>query len=223
MFYANNNGIVEEIGSIKILHQDNPRTSFVIGNDITQLDEKFCSLGQDISFYENLKKFLPRQYLNILGRLNDIATDSILAEKYYDKQGVQISLLRFSGAEKAYNEASNILNNRQMDKKDISFSYSYKLPYSSVPTVIDFDFSPNPYLPYRINILIGKNGTGKTLILKSLSELISGLAGIIYKNDAHFIRNRPPVDRVMSISYSAFDDFRKPRSDPFEDSIENRI
>ena len=53
-------------------------------------------------------------------------------------------------------------------EKDFRFKFSYKLPKAELPHVIDFDFNNNDYLPYRINTIIGKNGTGKTQLLTSL-------------------------------------------------------
>lgn len=77
-----------------------------------------------------------------------------------------------------------------------------------MPVVLNFDFQKTDALPYRINILIGKNGTGKTQILSCLANSLSGFTD--NRESGSFIEKRPPIDRVMSISYSAFDSFRKP-------------
>ena len=94
-------------------------------------------------------------------------------------------------------------------KKDVSFSYFAKVPYNTDRTQLFFDFKKNENLPYRINALIGKNGVGKTQILSHLAESLSGLTGSVSEKEESFKGKRPPVDKVISISYSAFDEFRK--------------
>ena len=70
------------IGDVKIYYYDfdKKRTknygravSSVINEKITQLSEKFCSLGQTLNYYQQLKNNCPNDYLDILNRLNDIA------------------------------------------------------------------------------------------------------------------------------------------------------
>lgn len=50
---------------------------------------------------------------------------------------------------------------------------------------------------------------GKTQILTHLAESLSGLTGSVSEKEESFKGKRPPVDKVISISYSAFDEFRK--------------
>lgn len=217
MYYCDEQAEVHEIGSLKIYCYDNDesRTSnysmhtrhSINGFVIQQLDRKFCSLGQDLSYYQNLKKYFPNQSVDILRRLNDIAIFEDIRDAFIYEEGVRTSLLRFSGAEKALMEARNIIVQYRHYDKDISFSYKVKAPYSDFSATLKFDFRKN-ILPYRINVLIGKNGTGKTQILSHLANSLSGYTDT--KEADAFIGGRPLIDRVMSISYSAFDSFRKP-------------
>lgn len=226
VYYCDENTYVHEIGFIKIYYYNNEvdrsntyyeHTRLSIGKTIGQLDGSlYCSLGQDLSYYRNLKKFFPENYLSILERLNDIAVFDKIRDSFIEEGGVKASLLRFSGAEKALNEAKSIVQNQQVVEKDISFKYRVNVPYSEIPVILNFDFKKTDILPYRINILIGKNGTGKTQIL---SRIANSLSGYTEKLETEvFPEQRPPIDRVMSISYSAFDSFRK----PFEEKNEER-
>lgn len=217
MYYCDENTDVHEIGFLKIYYYNNDEartnnysehTKYSIGHSINQLGSLFCSLGQDLQYYRNLKEYFPNDHLDILRRLNDIAVFEEIKERFINERGVQSSLLRFSGAEKALSEAKAIINNQQVAEKNVSFSYRVSVPYDEIPVALDFDFQKNRYLPYRINILIGKNGTGKTQILSRLANSLSGFTD--NREIGTFINGRPPVDKVMSISYSAFDSFRKP-------------
>lgn len=216
--YCNAEGECKEIGDVKIYYfdYDIKRTSNfgmpvadVIDKNITQLNEKFCSLGQTLNYYKRLKNNCPDDYLNILKRLNDIAIDHELRSKFIEEDGVQTSLLRDSSAEKAMNEAELLLKTNRLREKDVSFNYFAKVPYSKDRTQLFFDFKKQDALPYRINALIGKNGVGKTQILSNLAESLSGISKNRTEKEESFKCKRPPVDKVISISYSAFDEFRK--------------
>ena len=174
-------------------------------------------LGQELGYYKNLKTLFPKEYIDLLKRLNDIAVFDDLRERFIDEDGVQTSLLRFSSAEKALHEAKDVVVDSLKTIKDISFKYQVVMPYTTTSAMLNFDFKQDPELPYRINALIGKNGTGKTQLLSRLANSLSGYTDELEKNI--FVDHRPPVDKVMSISYSAFDRFRKPPEDREERSV----
>ena len=152
MYYCDENTDVHEIGFLKIYYYNNDEartnnysehTKYSIGHSITQLGTLYCSLGQDLQYYRNLKKYFPNNYLNILRRLNDIAVFEEIKERFINERGVQASLLRFSGAEKALSEAKAIINDQQTVEKNISFSYRVSVPYDEIPVTLDFDFQKN--------------------------------------------------------------------------------
>lgn len=130
MTFCDDNGEVKRIGDIKIYYWDFDEkrnsnymiaVSSVVPDYIMQLPEKFCSLGQSLQFYQNLKKYLPNEYMYVLQRLNDIATNETLRQEFLQEDGVQTSLLRDSSAEKALYEAANLLLSNQAKENDISF------------------------------------------------------------------------------------------------------
>lgn len=227
-YYCNEDGLVSELGLVKIYCEKEYNTEVysshtfyqiwsAVGEYITQLPETFCSLWGDLSEYEYIKRIFPIEYLEIFKRLNDIAIYPELREKFINDEGMKASLLRSSGTEKALNEASVLLKIGEKIAKDISFNYLYKPPYCCNTEELSFNFKKDPYLPYRINILIGKNGVGKTNFLTELSNSLSGLTED--ENPVNrFTFRRPPIDKVMSISYSAFDSFKKPPKSNFSDN-----
>lgn len=225
MSFCNEFGQVFEVGSVKILHlEDNEEAACafhardIIGSQIDYLDNTFCSLGQDLAYYKNLQKFLPNEYQNVLSRMNDIAIFDEIKDRVWDYTGVHSSLLRFSSAEKAFKEAKEVLGLLRIEEKDLSFDYLVSVPYDPEPVKISFDFKQNPLLPYRLNVIIGKNGTGKTQILTQLANSLSGYTDEL--EDAVFPNSRPAFDKIMSISYSAFDSFKRPKHN---DTDETRV
>lgn len=219
LVFCDVDGNVNIVGDVKIYYYDfdkerNPEhydtaVSTLLTAEFEQLGEKFCSLGQSLSYYQNLKLMLPDSYREALSVLNDIAVNKKLKKRFINEHGVQTSLLRDSSAEKALNEADTLLATNELIEKDVSFKYKVCVPYSSEPVILKFDFKKQPEFPYRINILVGKNGTGKTQILAMLANSLSGISDDQEDRKALFLGNRPPVDKVISISYSAFDSFKK--------------
>lgn len=118
-------------------------------------------------------------------------------------------MLRDSSAEKALNEAADLLMHDSTKENDISFRYALEVPYSDLQNEVFFDFKKTQDIPFRINALVGKNGTGKTQILAGLADSLSGLTDIAVQRNAKFVGKRPAIDKVISVSFSAFDAFRK--------------
>lgn len=194
----------EEIGNIKILQKNSDNT--VLPSDFTQLNETFCSLGQSLEFYENIKKHFPTNFIEILNALNDISINEQIAEKFQYVDGYTRSLFRFSSAEKAFKEAKMLLfENRKSINEDLAFNYSIKLQGANSEHNVTFDFKSQEKLPFRINVIIGKNGTGKTQLLGSLVNSLSGL-----KHIESITPYNPLFNKIIAISYSLFDNFPKP-------------
>ena len=200
------------IGDIKIYYYDfdYQRTADYycsvadkIEKEIEQLDEKFCSLGQSLLFYKNLKTYCPNDYLDTLDRLNDIVKNKDTRKKFEDEHGVS--------AIKALNDGYRLLNLNEVVKNDISFTYMAEIPYMGERVKFEFDFKNKTHksIPYRINVLVGKNGVGKTRLLRVLADNLSGLSENETDRSLVFQEGRPNIDKVISISFSAFDEFRK--------------
>lgn len=201
-----------KIGDVKIMHKDNQTTKDVIPNQFTELDEnEFCSLGQEIQFYTNLKEYLPELYQDVLNALNDVATNQGSADIFENTRGFKKSLLRWSEAEKVFHQARFILNNIPISDP-YKFTYNCKVDSADNEHSVEFNFKENEILPHRIIGIIGKNGTGKTQYLSKLAVALSG-QNRNEKGLGSFIPHRPPFTKVIAVSYSAFDKFVRPKND----------
>lgn len=191
------------IGDVKILGIGEKET--VLPSHFQSLDEeKYCSLGQTIDYYENVKNLGGRESQELLNNLNDAAVNPGVSSLFEREEGFTKSLLRFSEAEKTYKEARGIFG-MKIPKDDFKFSFNCRLQGASKDHIVDFDFKRVNRLPNRIFALVGKNGTGKTQILAHLATTLSGL-----DEAGRITPARPPFSRVMAVSYSAFDRFVKP-------------
>ncbi|AMR33680.1 hypothetical protein A0256_20720 [Mucilaginibacter sp. PAMC 26640] len=192
------------LGTIKILDDSTKET--VLPKQFDKLPPNYCSLGQSMEYYENIKKYCPSNFEEVLEALNDVAFDDDIAKTFEGIEGFQTALLRFGSAEIAFKEAKNLLlYDLRTITDDIEFSYEVQLEGASDKHKVNFNFNKTEHLPYRINVLIGKNGTGKTSYLGGMVKSISGV-----KNKQGFLPHYPLFSKVIAISYSLFDDFPKP-------------
>ena len=203
MYYFAETNTPSFIGVIKILHLEDRVTLNVLPIKFNELNDDFCSLGQDLSFYERLENELPNNYIEILENLNDIAFFEGIKDKFESHLGLKNSLRRHVEAEKAYNQARNILLN-------IPYQQNFKFEYNCLLDSIYFNFDDQTKLPSRIISLVGKNGKGKTQLLANLALDLSGLSRKRLQDNV-FIPSRPQFSKVIAISYSIFDKFTRPK------------
>ena len=153
------------------------RNKFIEINDIST-KYKFISLGSE---YEELKKIFNENddYIEILKILNDViylenkAPDSLLktellAMKEYE--AFEISLLRNQYSKKILSEGKSLLFGETLNENRFNFEFNFELNEKNYK--YKFDFNKKEDLPHRINVLIGKNGSGKSQTLKALSEYL---------------------------------------------------
>jgi predicted ATPase len=206
-YYKNSHALPVNLGDVKIMTEQTDITRDVIPKSFTKLDSSYCSLGQDLTYYEKINKIKNTHKQGILRGLRDVATNTNIANNFKELGTFKNSLLRFSEAEKAYKEARKFFGGAI--SKTLKFKYECKIKGANLPHIVELDFEEND-LPYRINAFVGKNATGKT---KVLTELSSSLSGAKMSKHTFFSPERPSFSKVITISYSAFDELYK----PFED------
>lgn len=115
--YCDNNNVTHQIGTLKIYNcmmdedthfEKTPLLKvidYLPDEYIDQLSNDFCSLGQDIDYYRNIKMFLPGECIDILTRLRDMSVTEGVKEKFSGYHGVKMSLLRFETAVSAMEKA----------------------------------------------------------------------------------------------------------------------
>ncbi|MXV29992.1 AAA family ATPase [Aeromonas veronii] len=197
------------LGHVKILNKcdDSGYTKFE-NQEFDSLGVDYCSLGQSSDYYLNIKKL---SIVNVLEDLRDCAISDIIKDEFINLQGFSASLLRSSRAEKLLYEAKVIFSSQvtvpNNSHDDFSFNYKIKLSNSREITSIDFNLSRHDILPYRINIIVGKNACGKSQILSSLALNLSGMA-LDSKGEVSRINDNFLFGDVHVISYSPFDTFK---------------
>lgn len=204
-YYESKNKHPIEIGYIKILQKNTKTTK--LSCSFNQLTNDYCSLGSSNNFYKKLFDINREIALDFLTKMNDIAINDKIYDSFKDEEGFQVSLLRSASSE------FNLATVRQLitgtsPLYNHNFVFKYNLPNVNGPHKIQFNFDPIDYdkvLPYRINCIIGKNATGKTLLLSNLYKFLRG------KNNNEVLRvfpnGRPQFSKTIAVSFSLFDTF----------------
>lgn len=204
LYYYSNSSDINFIGRLKIIHIEDIKTHNVIPVKFTQLDKVFCSLGQELEYYENIKNIFGDNFKNILWAIQDTSFFSSIQEKYENNSNFKTSLIREDGAERLMREVKYRIYGYN-SKNLYSFKYKFQPKFAENELEVDFDFDNNSVIPNRIYAIIGKNGTGKTQLVTTLPLDISN------KKDDNFTPKTPLFSKVIAISYSSFDRFEIPK------------
>lgn len=199
------------IGTVKIMNRDNDVTYGTIESGITNLQQNFCSLGQDLAYYRKIKDVLGPEYRNFLLAFRDAACFSQICDDFYETSTFRASLIRESSADKALQMARYVLAGYSESEK-FDFIFKAEIPYYKQDLLsIRFNFEriDHPRNLNRIVALIGNNGVGKTTVLSQLAECL-------VKNEIKRFSPHPPLfTKVIATSYSIFDKFFNIESSSF--------
>jgi ABC-type branched-subunit amino acid transport system ATPase component len=202
-FYASKRA--QYIGQVKIIfdNEDND-TINNLDDEFKELSVDFCSLGQSINYYRNLKAVFGINFLSVLFALKDAAFFSDIADKFEKNYKFNNSVIRYNNVERLLRTAIYDLYDYDLNNL-YKFQYLFKPVFASDFLNIEFDFNNNEPIPNRIYAIIGKNGTGKTQFISSLPLNISE------KKSDIFSPKIPLFSKVIAVSYSSFDNFKIPK------------
>lgn len=201
-------GVPRTCGQVKILH--NSGSSTQLDDTFTELNGSFCSLGQSVDYYRHLASLGDGIKSAILTALRDIVVHRESADTFIHLPEFRSSLLRFSEPTKLYEQGLSAFDFATANESLTAFSFNCRLTGASADHAVSFNFRDREPLPGRIVAFIGTNGTGKTRYLERLAN------AVVYgpsDDTESFQPDRPRFSRVIAISYSAFDEFRKPTTD----------
>jgi predicted ATPase len=216
-----------DIGTVKILHQDQRSGRTPLPDVFTQLGPDYCSLGQSLSYYESLHQLGVAIRDAVLLALRDVVADESIADQFSDLEGFKKSLERTGSAMRAIHDARPLLSDSSAPP---AMSTTLALPFRTgvggQRFTVPFSFNDIPELPGRMNVVIGYNGTGKTRLLANLAMVASEepqerRSHDLIQQAGEFVEDpRFPFGAVITVSYSAFDTFDIPGTGRTRDAAE---
>lgn len=202
LHYFDENGNWRKIGDFHLMHVSGESMP-QMPDSFQSLSDDFCSLGNNVDFYESLYNRLGTELSKeVLAALQDSAVNLTIHEKYKDNDVFKHSLRRETfDTERALRMARFAINGRDVTKAFL-FKYNFSPRYNlGCVTEWSVDFRPKVHPFRRLVGVIGENGVGKTqLLYKFISDLLVG------KKDV-FGSELPIFSSVIAICSTPFDAF----------------
>ena len=217
--YFDNAGEKHNIGAVKIgqfdMEVEVGRRRPDLPNDFEELDERFFSLGQDADYYSAVWDLGPKTAEAFLKALNDIVANTELYQQALKESVTSRSLLRSVNVKTIEGQYRRIIGGGVKLSK-YRFDYKGPRPVKGIgPIHLEFAVVPDSLPPTNIHVLIGRNGVGKTFLLSAMTRALvssdsdEGEDGLFTSYDEGVFgeTHESPFANVLSITFSAFDDF----------------
>ena len=182
----------------------------------SELGEEFVSLGQEDDYYKGLHRLMGDRAADVLEALRDIAWLPALAADFEPTPAFRNAMIRENGAHRARRFGRAWATGQKVTEK-LSFTYIGSIEGADTDVEAKFAFSPDDPVPGRIVGIIGRNAVGKTRFLASLgadlAQIARSSAETVSAREDRVPGGRPLFTRIIAISYSAFDRFKRPPRD----------
>lgn len=221
--YLDVGGNETRMGAVKILQRTSAEGEALkvaktthLPTSFSELGDEFVSLGQEDDYYKYLYQLSGVEAADVLEALRDIAWLPALAADFEPTPAFRNAMIRENGAHRARRFGRVWATGQEVTER-LNFNYTGSIDGADVDVEAKFAFSPSDPVPGRIVGIIGRNAVGKTRFLASmaadLAQIARSSAETVAAREHRFPGGRPLFTRVIAISYSAFDQFKRPVHD----------
>ncbi|RCU45205.1 ATP-binding protein [Corallincola holothuriorum] len=199
-----------KLGTLKILIKDKEDSSLYFKENGKPLESKYfeitdvlnidniVSIGEEVDFYKKINSlFSESEAEEILIKICDAGYFNDQYDEFSSWKGFSGSFMRGSASSAILKKGYQIALGRYIPKKTFDITLT-ELGDTFDDLCLKFDTS-REIGKSNINLLIGKNGVGKSHALKKLSEIITG---VIDTKDNH-----PYFHKLIMIAFSPFESF----------------
>lgn len=212
-------GKSDYLGSVKILKKGQKESQYnLVPTSFNYLGSDFCSFCSSLDYFEKLNRYLSKaDRKELMIALKDITYNKDIIEEFKEEEGLKKSIFRFSSIDDDVFKLGPLYINDEFNLlADIKENIAIKLNNFQNELVLNFA-TPNSDdyegIPDRVNVLIGKNGCGKSTILYNICKLLyaSSDQRATYKDRIGSIEpSGIGFTKLICISYSPFDCFQMP-------------
>ncbi|MYL47808.1 AAA family ATPase [Virgibacillus halodenitrificans] len=204
LFYINEDLEETEIGHVKIGYKGQKDGYIHLTSSFDNIPDEYFSLGQDVSFYSELRKLGDDLRIECLTGLNDIAYNKEMYDEVIDEEVVRASLLRDLNINAVTKQFRRVAHGGA-----VLTNYDFNFSIQSGEEVSNFYFEvvPESLPPTNIHTIIGTNGTGKTTTLKGIidgyldNSLNEGFSNAIFISFSVFDKNNHYVSNNSGKEY----------------------
>ncbi|EME8112473.1 AAA family ATPase [Enterococcus faecium] len=194
------------------LEKTNGHERLEIPQEFLYLTDDYFSVGQDSEYYKKIISLGSDIADNYFLSIKDMAYNPNIFERFQNEPVMYKSLLRDVTKASVIGQYHRIATG---GAPLTPFDFSFNLK-GSLSGKVDFHVNPNELPPSNIQVIIGRNGVGKSHLLKEMIESIFFKA-----NESYFEIEKCNIQElfagVVGISFSAFDDALP--TAPVEESI----
>ena len=192
-------GCQYSFGSVKIGQINQEGRTPNLPDTFDKLSNEFFSIGINEYYYEEIRNKTVREELLI--KLRDISFDLSIFDDVRTLEVTRISLLR-DLTETTIRGQFNRIANGGARLTDYNFSYMLPLELTNEEVKkLSFDVECEKKPPTNIHVLIGKNGVGKTTVLKRMLYAVENRG--VREQVGQFKGDK--FSNVVFVSFSAFD------------------
>jgi predicted ATPase len=213
--FINNIGQRTTLGGVRIAYygqkEGSDQKTLRINDSFDKLENNYFSLGVEDTYYENLNKLGDELRDQVLTGLNDIALNVNIYEKAIKEDVTVNSLLRDISTDTVTNQYRRIAYG---GARLTNYNFSYFFPKDKVKTIpskIDFNIIAERYPPTNIQIIIGRNGVGKSHLLNKMIDSLLGSQSSDEINGSFKFNNTDRSEtfsNLICVTFSAFDNFQ---------------
>lgn len=192
------------VGRVKIAERYQSERTASLPAQFETLGNDFVSIGFNEYYYEELKGTNYRE--QILEALNDIAYDLNLYEQVRDQKVTRIALMREYSESKLKGQIHRMaLGGARLTNYNFIYVFPFVNPLTHKKVEMTFEVVRDKKPASNIHVMIGKNGIGKTTIIK---KMIYALERCCPVEDVGEVENDWSTDfaNIVFVSFSAFDE-----------------
>ncbi len=203
------------VGRVKIAERYQSERTASLPAQFETLGNDFVSIGFNEYYYEELKGTNYRE--QILEALNDIAYDLNLYEQVRDQKVTRIALMREYSEAKLKGQIHRMaLGGARLTDYNFTYVFPSVNPLTHKKVEMTFEVVRDKKPASNIHVMIGKNGIGKTTIIKKMIYALEKCKSI---EEVGEIVDDLGIDfaNIVFVSFSAFDE------PIFEENFENKF
>jgi predicted ATPase len=214
LIYFDATGARRELGSLKIMRRGMDSGRVEIREHFRRLEKAYASLGADQKFYENVVALGEQFAREILESLRDSAWAPAIYQRFKDEPAFTTSLMR--GLRKADIRKFGEIARGRASLTPYRFDYTFP---NSESAGLHFEVTPHVLPPTNIHTIIGRNGVGKTRLLKALISLLcdgesagSAAGHLTFTSPSDDEGGDGTFANLVNVAFSAFDEVEFPPS-----------